>query len=75
MLFYSSSKVNKLVFLRRELYPMPLCLIKTALINLAKRSTVLLCALIISKRLRSSTNLIKCTPRFGRLAMQKLIYT
>jgi hypothetical protein len=48
MLFCSSSKVNKLVLLRRELHLMPLCLFKTALINLAKRSTVLFCAFIIS---------------------------
>jgi hypothetical protein len=48
MLFYSNSKVNKLVLLRRELYLVFLCLFKTALINLAKRSTVLFCAFIIS---------------------------
>jgi hypothetical protein len=52
MLFRSSSKVNKLVLLRRELYPVLLCLFKTALINLAKRSTVLFCALIISKKVK-----------------------
>jgi hypothetical protein len=48
MLFCSSSKVNKLILLRRELHPVPLCLFKTALVNLAKRSTVLFCAFIIS---------------------------
>jgi hypothetical protein len=48
MLFYSSNKVNKLILLRRELYLMLLCLFKTALINLAKRSTVLFYAFIIS---------------------------
>jgi hypothetical protein len=52
MLFCSSNKVNKLVLLRRELYPMLLCLFKTALINLAKRSTVLFCAFIISKKVK-----------------------
>jgi hypothetical protein len=48
MLFYSSNKVNKLVLLRRELYPMLLCLFKTALINLAKYNIVLFCAFIIN---------------------------
>jgi hypothetical protein len=48
MLFRSSSKVNKLVLLRRELYPVPLCLFKTALVNLAKSNTVLFCAFIVS---------------------------
>jgi hypothetical protein len=48
MLFYSSNKVNKLVLLRRKLHPMPLCLFKTALINLAKYSTVLFYAFTIS---------------------------
>jgi hypothetical protein len=52
MLFYSNNKVNKLVLLRRKLYPVPLCLFKTALVNLAKHSTVLLCALIISKKVK-----------------------
>jgi hypothetical protein len=48
MLFRSSNKVNKLVLLRRELYPVLLCLFKTVLINLTKRSTVLFCAFTIS---------------------------
>jgi hypothetical protein len=48
MLFCSSNKVNKLVLLRRELYSVLLCLFKTALINLAKYSTVLFCVFIIS---------------------------
>jgi hypothetical protein len=52
MLFCGSSKVNKLVLLRRELYLVLLCLFKTALINLAKRSTVLFCAFIISKKVK-----------------------
>jgi hypothetical protein len=52
MLFYSCNKVNKLVLLRYKLYPMPLCLFKTALINLAKHSTVLLCALVIYKKVK-----------------------
>jgi hypothetical protein len=52
MLFCSSSKVNKLILLRRELYLVFLCLFKTALINLAKHSTVLFCALIINKKVK-----------------------
>jgi hypothetical protein len=52
MLFRSSNKVNKLVLLRRELYPVSLCLFKTALINLAKYSTVLFCALTINKKVK-----------------------
>jgi hypothetical protein len=52
MLFRSSSKVNKLVLLRHELHPVPLCLFKTALVNLAKYSTVLFCALTISKKVK-----------------------
>jgi hypothetical protein len=52
MLFCSNNKVNKLVLLRHKLYLMPLCLFKTALINLAKRSTVLFCALTISKKVK-----------------------
>jgi hypothetical protein len=52
MLFYSSNKVNKLIFLKRELYLVLLYLFKTALINLAKYSTVLLCAFIISKKIK-----------------------
>jgi hypothetical protein len=59
MLFRSSNKVNKLVLLRRELYPVPLCLFKTALMNLAKHSTVLLCALIISKKVKIINKLNK----------------
>jgi hypothetical protein len=59
MLFCSSSKVNKLVLLRRELYPVLLCLFKTALINLAERSTVLFCALIISKKVKIINKLNK----------------
>jgi hypothetical protein len=52
MLFYSSNKVNKLILLRYKLYPVLLCLFKTALINLAKHNTVLFCALIISKKVK-----------------------
>jgi hypothetical protein len=52
MLFRSNNKVNKLVLLRRKLYPMSLCLFKTALVNLAKRSTVLFCAFIISQKVK-----------------------
>jgi hypothetical protein len=52
MLFCGYSKMNKLILLRRKLYPVLLCLFKTALINLAKHNTVLLCALIISKKVK-----------------------
>jgi hypothetical protein len=52
MLFCNNNKVNKLILLRRELYPMPLCLFKTALINLAKYNTVLFYAFIISKKVK-----------------------
>jgi hypothetical protein len=56
MLFCSCSKVNKLVLLRYELYSVPLCLLKTAFINLAKHSTVLLCALAIYKKVNVINN-------------------
>jgi hypothetical protein len=52
MFFCGRSKVNKLILLRRELYPVLLCLFETAFVNLAKHSTVLLCALIISKKVK-----------------------
>jgi hypothetical protein len=52
MLFRSCSKVNKLVLLRYELYPVLSCLLKAALVNLAKRSTVLLCAFAIHKKVK-----------------------
>jgi hypothetical protein len=52
MLFYNSNKVNKLVLLRRELHPVPSCLFKTALINLAKRNIVLFCAFIVSQKVK-----------------------
>jgi hypothetical protein len=52
MLFYNSNKVNKLVLLRHKLYPVLLCLFKTALINLAKRNTVLFCAFTISQKVK-----------------------
>jgi hypothetical protein len=52
MLFCSSNKVNKLILLRRKLYFVSLCLFKTAFINLAKYSTVLFCAFIISKKIK-----------------------
>jgi hypothetical protein len=52
MLFRSSSKVNKLVLLRRELYPVPSCLFKTALVNLAKRSIVLFCVFTVSQKVK-----------------------
>jgi hypothetical protein len=50
MLFCNSSKVNKLVFLKRKLYLVFLRLFKTALINPTKHSIVLLYTLIISKK-------------------------
>jgi hypothetical protein len=53
MLFCSSNKVNKLVLLRRELHPVPSRLFKAAFVNLAKRSTVLLCALTVSKKVKT----------------------
>jgi hypothetical protein len=52
MLFRSSNKVNKLILLRHKLYLMLLCLFKTMLINLAKHSTVLFYAFIISKKVK-----------------------
>jgi hypothetical protein len=65
MLFYNSNKVNKLILLRRKLYLVFLYLFKRTLINLAKYNIVLLCAFIISKRLRLLTNLIKYTFKFS----------
>jgi hypothetical protein len=59
MLFYNNSKVNKLVLLRRKLYLMLLCLFKIVFINLAKRSTVLFCAFIISKKVKIINKLNK----------------
>jgi hypothetical protein len=59
MLFCSSSKVNKLVLLRRELYPVPLCLFKTALMNLTKYSTVLFYVFIISQKVKIINKLNK----------------
>jgi hypothetical protein len=52
MLFCNNNKVNKLIFLRRELYLVLLCLFKTVLINLAKHNTVLFYTLIISKKVK-----------------------
>jgi hypothetical protein len=52
MLFYNNNKVNKLILLRRKLYLVLLCLLKTVLINLAKHSIVLLCVLVISKKVK-----------------------
>jgi hypothetical protein len=52
MLFCSNNKVNKLIFLRCELYFVLLCLFKTALINLAKHNTVLFYAFIISQKIK-----------------------
>jgi hypothetical protein len=44
--------MNKLVLLRYELHPVPSRLLKTVLVNLAKRSTVLLCALAVHKKVK-----------------------
>jgi hypothetical protein len=52
MLFCSYNKVNKLILLKYKLYLVPLHLFKTALINMAKHNTVLLCALIIHKKVK-----------------------
>jgi hypothetical protein len=52
MLFYNNNKVNKLILLKRKLYFVFLCLFKTVFINLAKHSTVLLCAFIINKKVK-----------------------
>jgi hypothetical protein len=52
MLFRSYNKVNKLVLLRYELYSVSLCLLKTAFVNLAKYSTVLLCAFAVCKKVK-----------------------
>jgi hypothetical protein len=53
MFFYNNNnKINKLTLLRHKLYLVFLCLFKTVLINLAKRSTVLLYTLIISKKVK-----------------------
>jgi hypothetical protein len=52
MLFCSSNKVNKLVFLKRKLYLMLLCLFKTTFINLAKHSIVLFYVFIISQKVK-----------------------
>jgi hypothetical protein len=52
MLFHNYSKINKLILLRCKLYPVPLCLFKTAFVKLAKYSIVLLCAFVIHKKVK-----------------------
>jgi hypothetical protein len=52
MLFCGYNKINKLILLRHKLYLILLCLFKTALINLAKYSTVLFYAFIISQKVK-----------------------
>jgi hypothetical protein len=52
MLFRSYNKVNKLILLRCELYFVSLCSLKIALVNLAKHNTVLLCTLVIHKKVK-----------------------
>jgi hypothetical protein len=59
MLFYSYNKINKFILLRHKLYPVPLCLFKAALINLAKHNIVLLYAYIISKKVKIINKLNK----------------
>jgi hypothetical protein len=59
MFFYNNNKVNKLILLKRKLYLMLLCLFKTAFINLAKHSTVLLYTFIISKKVKIINKLNK----------------
>jgi hypothetical protein len=52
MLFYNNNKVNKLILLKHKLYFVFLYLFKTALINLVKYNIVLLCTLIINKKIK-----------------------
>jgi hypothetical protein len=52
MLFYNNNKINKLILLKHKLYFVSLYLFKTMFINLAKYNIVLLCALIISKKVK-----------------------
>jgi hypothetical protein len=52
MRFCNNNKVNKLLLLKRELYFVFLCLLKTVFINLTKYSIVLLCVFIISKKVK-----------------------
>jgi hypothetical protein len=52
MLFRSCNKINKLVLLRYKLYPVLLCLLKTTLINLAKRNIILLCVFAVHKKVK-----------------------
>jgi hypothetical protein len=52
MLFRGYNKVNKLILLKHKLYSVSLYLFKTAFINLAKHSTILLYAFIISKKVK-----------------------
>jgi hypothetical protein len=59
MLFYNNNKVNKLILLRRKLYFILLYLFKITLINLVKYSIVLLCAFIISKKIKIINKLNK----------------
>jgi hypothetical protein len=59
MLFCNNNKVNKLIFLKRKLYLISLCLFKTALINLAKYITVLFYTFIISKKVKIINKLNK----------------
>jgi hypothetical protein len=52
MLFYNNNKINKFILLKHKLYLVLLCLFKIILINLVKYNTVLLCVLIINKKVK-----------------------
>jgi hypothetical protein len=52
MLFRNYNKINKLILLRYKLYLVPLCLLKTALINLVKYNIVLFYAFAIHKKVK-----------------------
>jgi hypothetical protein len=74
MFFVSNSKINKLVLLRRELYPVSLCLFKTAFVNLAKYSTVLFYVLIISKKIKIINKLNKVNSQVWLISYTKKLF-
>jgi hypothetical protein len=59
MLFYNNNKINKFILLKHKLCLMFLCLFKIILINLAKYNIVLLCVLIINKKVKIINKLNK----------------
>jgi hypothetical protein len=59
MLFCNYNKINKLILLKHKRYLMFLYLFKTALINLTKHNTVLLCAFVIYKKVKIINKLYK----------------